>query len=208
MIPPWVVADLSVELTPPAHVRKLGDVRSAENTLLITRALLGISDAQGDVWIRRAVPDVVIPQRYRPEAVGTKCNIFSSDVMQLLKAPLPHWWWTNRAAPAQWMSANDMTQALRRDLYPGWSRIEPSRLDTPSIPERAALGMPTVATWFNPGKRKDGTSLPGHIVVVVPTPAGRSGIYVTGAGRTCVDQCPLAQAFGSHVSEVEFWGHP
>jgi hypothetical protein len=44
------------------------------------------------------------------------------------------------------------------------------------------------------------------VTPVVPTPAGKTGVYVSGAGRYCVEECPLAQAYGSHTPEVEFFG--
>lgn len=218
MIPPWIIDDMARELDPPAYVMKLSEVRSAENTLLITRTLLGTYREQQDgtkvflnIWFRRAVPDDVIPARYQPHDTGTRCNLFTSDAGQIHRAPLPHRWRITEGGKLQWMSANDMTLALRTSLYPGWSRIEPAKLGQLDIAERAELGLPTVATWFNNGvKLVNGTATPlsGHIVWVVPTPPGKTGIYVTGAGRTCVDQCPIAQAFGAHVREVEFYGHP
>lgn len=204
MIPLWVVDDLSLTLDPPAHVRVLADQRSAENTLAITRALFGLVVTQPN---GQRIDNSIVPKRYRPNATQTFCNIFVSDAAQLHGAPLPHRWRITPGGDLQWMSANDMVKALRLDLYPGWSRIVPARLGTLDVVERAALGLPTVATWFNPARRADGSNASGHIVWVVATPPGRTGIYVTGAGRTCVDQCPIAQAFGSHVNEVEFWGH-
>lgn len=207
MIPPWVVDDLARELNPPAHVLKLGQVRSAENTLAITRALLG-NDGHSYAFRGVAVPDSRIPPRYRPADVGTKCNFFVSDVAQIHRAPLPHRWRITPDGKLQWMSANDMATALRGGLYPGWSRIEPAEQPRLARNSRLVQGLPTVATWFNPAKRADGSPASGHIVWVVATPPGKQGIYVTGAGRTCVDQCPISQAFGSHVDEVEFWSHP
>lgn len=192
MIPPWIVDDMALELDPPAIIRRLADLApDPVRTLFITRGL-----------------QVTKAARYQPHDNGTRCNLFVSDVAQLHGTPLPHRWFTDIGSAKQWMSANDMNVALKRNLYPGWSRVEPSKLGEADIVERAAAGLPTVASWFNHAKRPDGSNASGHIVWVVPTPPGRTGIYVTGAGRTCVDQCPIAQAFGSHVGEVEFYGHP
>jgi hypothetical protein len=63
----------------------------------------------------------------------------------------------------------------------------------------AAVGLPAFAGWKNPHG-------PGHVAVVVPTPAGKTGVYVSGAGRQCVEECPLANAFGPHTPEAEFFG--
>lgn len=206
MIPPWIVDDLSAVLDPPAIIARLAyEVpHSGVKTLFITRTLLG-PHAAG--YVSGRVPADLIPPRYQPHDNGTRCNLFVSDVAQLHGTPLPHRWFTDIGSAKQWMSANDMNVALKRNLYPGWSRVEPSRLGELDIVERTALGLPTVASWFNHSKRPDGSPASGHIVWVVPTPPGRAGIYVTGAGRTCVEQCPIAQAFGSHVGEVEFYGH-
>jgi hypothetical protein len=212
VIPPWVHSDLARELDPPAEVRALADHRSPEATLLITRALLGLGmPSPKTLLIGGVIPDAMLPPRYRPADVGTKCNFFTTDVAQLHRAPLPHRWRTEQIGALQWMSANDMTLALRRGLYPGWSHIEPARLGQLDVVERAAAGLPTVAAWFNAGHdvvNGIAKPRPGHIVWVVQTPPGKTGIYVTGAGRHCVDQCPIAQAFGEHVKEVEFYGHP
>jgi hypothetical protein len=223
IFPAWIPDDLALEVTPPAHVMRLSEVRSAENTLALSRALLGkvtITATQDGRWHswptesgdkfgdRGTVPDLWIPRRYRPDSFGTKCNIFDSDLAQLHNAPLPHRWRTTPGGKLQWMSANDMITALRADLYPGWSLVSPSNITRLAPVERAAMGLPTIATLFNSKRRADGTLEPGHVVWVVATPPGKTGIYVTGAGRTCVDQCPIAQAFGPHVNEVEFYGAP
>jgi hypothetical protein len=204
MIPPWVHSDLARELDPPAEVMRLSETRSPEATLLITRALLGLGmPSPKTLLIGGVIPDAMLPPRYRPADVGTKCNFFTTDAMQLLRAPLPHRWRPVADGPLQWMSANDMAMGLRLNLYPGWYRVEPAKLGQLDVVERAAAGLPTVAVWHNPLPKPAS----GHIVVVVPTPPGKTGIYVTGAGRHCVDQCPIAQAFGPHVKEVEFYGH-
>jgi hypothetical protein len=222
--PAWIPDDLALEVSPPAHVMRLSEVRSAENTLALSRALLGIVEITESGWnvdagyaraaitaghqiYGRPIPDLSIPRRYRPDSNGTKCNIFDSDLAQLHNAPLPHRWRTTPGGKLQWMSANDMITALRADLYPGWSLVSPSNITRLAPVERAAMGLPTIAVWFNAKRRADGSLEPGHVVWVVATPPGKSGLYVTGAGRTCVDQCPIAQAFGSHVNEVEFYGY-
>lgn len=205
IFPAWIPDDLALEVTPPAHVMKLSEVRSAENTLELARTLLGHVPGRR---VRGIVPDDLIPRRYRPDSNGTKCNVLASDLAQLHNAPLPHRWRTTPGGKLQWMSANDMITALRADLYPGWSLVSPAKLSTQNPVERAAMGLPTIAVWFNAKRRADGSLEPGHVVWVVATPPGKTGLYVTGAGRTCVDQCPIAQAFGSHVNEVEFYGAP
>jgi len=184
MIPLWIVPEQWRELTPPAHVRALGDERSAANLLAASRSLF-----------------VLTAPRYQPDAKRTWCNIYLADLADILNAPIPHVFDLHDQQGKRELRANDIVDGLRRNVFPGWSRVIPAKLGTLTPPERATQGLPTVATWRNPKGS-------GHVVFVVPTPPGKTGIYVTGAGRTCVDQCPIAQAFGSHVAEVEFWGHP
>lgn len=181
--PAWIVEDMAALLSPPAEVRAFGNERSAANTLAATRALF-----------------VMQAKRYQPSSVGTKCNLFLSDVAQILSCPLPHRFDIGKGL--QWMSANNMVEALRRGLYPNWSHVEIGKLGVLNPVERAALGLPTVAVWPNPDPESS-----GHVVWVVPTPAGKVGIYVTGAGRNCVQECPIESAFGKLTPKVIFYGH-
>lgn len=174
----WILADQSKPLNPPPEVRALGDIRSADNLLAASRALL-----------------VTLAKRYRP-TVYTWCNVFLADVLAILRAPLPHVFDLGDGHGLRELRANDIVDGLRAGKFPGWSavlsRLEPSN--------RAALGLVTIAVWKNttPGGH-------GHVALVVPTPAGKSGIYVTAAGRTCADQCPIGNQFGT--LPVEFYGY-
>jgi hypothetical protein len=181
MIPLWIVPEQYRELNPPAEVRVLATVRSAANLLAASRSLF-----------------VTSAPRYAPLPDGrTWCNVFASDLAAILQAPLPHRFDLGDGQGTRELRANDMADGLRRNVFPGWSRVLVG-----DAANRAALGLPTVAIWRNP--RPAGA---GHVVFVVPTPPGRTGIYVTGAGRACVDQCPIAQAFGGLVPQVEVYGH-
>lgn len=179
MIPAWVVPQQWRELEPPAEVRRLGDVRSAENLIAATLAL----------HVKEA-------PRYTPTPAATWCNVFLRDVLAILKAPIPMRFDFGDGRGVVETRANDIATGLKNGVWPGWLPVSEA-----SAAFGASQGLPTVAVWRNP------TGRAGHVVIVVPTPAGKSGVYVTGAGRQCLESCPIAQAFGPYVRQVEFYGH-
>ena len=196
--PIWILDEQWRELKPPAEVLVLGELpRAPEKILGVTRALC-----------------VTHAPRYQPDASGTKCNINTSDVIQILQAPLPHWYDFGDGRGRRELTANDTIDALRAGKFPGWSKIA----DADAVIAWVALGKPAVVTWRNmtPKRNSAGGVLTlngviqyrsGHINPVVPTPIGRGGVHVTGAGATCVEEVPLAFSFGQYVRDVEFWGH-
>jgi hypothetical protein len=197
--PAWIDPDYSRELKPPAEILLLGEApRAPEKILAVTRALC-----------------VLTALRYQPDANGTKCNINTSDAMQILRAPLPHRF--DLGHGPQWVSANDTVDGLRALKFAGWSKLG-TLASARAVIEWVGSGRPTVATWKNTSPKKDATGRPitiggvvqlrsGHINPVVPTPKGKIGVYVTGAGSHCVQECPIEFSFGQYVREVEFWGH-
>lgn len=202
-VPPWVLSDAWRPLNPPAEIRKLGEPpRSPEKLLAITRALC-----------------VTIALRYQPDASGTKCNILTSDVLDIMRAPIRHWYDPDGdgPAPAHETTANEIVDNLHALKYPGWSKVG-TVASSKAVVELASMGKPTIATWKNTTPRKDSAGRvltqsgkvlyrPGHVVIVVPTPKGKTGVYVTGAGAHCIEECPIEFAFGQYLPEVEFFSH-
>lgn len=200
--PPWILDQPWLALTPPAEVLVLGELpRAPEKILAATRAL-----------------HVTTARRYQPDIKGgTKCNVALSDGCQILNAPLPHVFDIGDGQGKRELRANDIVDGLRALAFPGWSKLGTTASES-AVVANAGMGKPTIATWRNwqlqrvaqgavvtVNGRK--TYRPGHVVFVVPTPAGQSGIYVTGAGAHCIEECPIAMAFGPYLSEVEFWSH-
>lgn len=184
MTPAWVVDQQWIPLNPPAEVLKLGELPRAPDVLLkATRAV-----------------HVLEAKRYQPTPKSTFCNIVVSDIAQIIGAPLPHVLDDGSAAGAHEMTANMMTLALRAGLYPRWKTLGVLALGQEAAAAYAAAGKAAIAIWKNP------TGASGHVMWVVPPPPGHSGVYVTGAGRSCHDQCTLAQGFGPYVPQVEFFG--
>ncbi|MEG4916366.1 hypothetical protein [Microcoleus sp. B7-D4] len=88
--------------------------------------------------------------RYKPNGWKTFCNIFATDVMRALRAPLPHWTNTGRE-----LDANGMNDWLNNSAN-GWKKLTPQ-----DATKAASQGIPTVASWKNVGGI-------GHIAVVRP----------------------------------------
>jgi hypothetical protein len=88
--------------------------------------------------------------RYKPNGWITFCNIFATDVMRALRAPLPHWTNTGRE-----LDANGMNDWLNNSAN-GWKKVTPQ-----DATKAASQGIPTVASWKNVGGI-------GHIAVVRP----------------------------------------
>jgi hypothetical protein len=199
--PPWLLDQPWQALTPPAEVLVLGELpRAPEKYLRATRAL-----------------HVTTSRRYQPDVSGTKCNVFLSDGCQLLNAPLPHVFDIGDGQGKRELRANDIIDGLRALAFPGWSKLGTVASEA-AIIANANAGVPTIATWRNwqPSRTAQGAIVtlngrtvyrPGHVVFVVPTPAGQHGIFVTGAGASCLQECPIAMAFGKYLPDVEFWSH-
>lgn len=195
-IPPWILPDAWQQLTPPAIVLKLGELpRAPDKVLSASRSL-----------------HVTLAKRYQPDATGTKCNIYLSDVLMILAAPIPHDFDMGDGRGKREIVANDIVDGLHKSLFGDWRVYGPAEAAS-----RAAAGFPTIAVWKNTAPRKDtsgriitqkGRPLfhPGHVVLVVPAPAGASGLYVTGAGAHCIESCPISWAFGN-ATPVEIYSH-
>lgn len=209
LIPPWILDDAWRDLTPPAIVLKLGSTRSPENLLAASRSLF-----------------VTTARRYQSDASGTKCNIYLSDVLQILAAPIPHRFDLGDRLGFRELRANDIVDGLRASKFDGWNSLESIYSGSGGVVIldniariRAAQGLPTIAVWKNTAPMTDASGRilkdafgriryhSGHVVLVVPSPPGKVGVYVTGAGMHCVDQCPIAQAFGPYLQHVEYFVH-
>jgi hypothetical protein len=201
IVPAWVVADQAVVLKPPAEILLLGELpRAPEKILGATRALC-----------------VTTAKRYQADDAHTWCNVNTSDVMQILRAPLPHVYDLADGQGRRELRANDIVDGLRALKFPGWSKLG-TMASAAAVVEWVAQGRPAVATWKNMTPKKDSAGRvltvngrvqyrSGHINPVVPTPKGSSGVHVTGAGAKCVQECPIVFSFGQYTGEVEFWGH-
>ncbi len=177
MTPAWVVPEQWKRLKPPASVLARGLVRTPE-ALLETSKILCVRDAK----------------RYQPPGDGrTWCNIYLADVCDLLGAPMPHVFDLGDGKGKRELRANDIVDGLRAAAFPGW---EPTKRPA----TQASLGIPTVGVWKNPNPAHS-----GHVVLVSVTGAGLTGVFVTGAGRKCVEGAPIRNAFGSYTPAVEFF---
>jgi hypothetical protein len=201
MTPIWIVNDQAVPLNPPAEILKLGEMpRTPEKILAATRALC-----------------VTTAKRYQPDDNHTWCNVNTSDYCQIIRAPLPHVFDLQDGQGRRELRANDIVDGLRALKFQGWSKLG-TLASAEAVVAWVAQGKPAVATWKNLTPKKDSAGRvltvngriqyrSGHINPVVPTPAGKSGVHVTGAGAHCVQECPIEFSFGQYVREVEFWGH-
>lgn len=137
-------------------------------------------------------------QRYAPHDGKTWCNTFVWDVTRALGCEIPHWTEADGrpSGPgkrARELTANGMQAWLEnRGASYGW------RLATAMQAHHVAcLGCPAVATWANPNGH-------GHVAIAVPNAAA---FIVAQAGLVCSSSIPLRDAFGSHVSDVEWFIH-
>jgi len=128
----------------------------------------------------------------------TFCNIFASDVALGMGVVLPHDV-LDSGDPAEPMhgkelSANATVRWLRQHgpRY-GWQQVTEGEA-------RAAAdeGRFAVVTWLN-------VAGSGHIAVLRPSEAGHT--MIAQAGRSCFEKGTLAQGFGGHSLECEFWAN-
>src|SRR5579859_3675824 len=107
--------------------------------------------------------DVVHNPRYAQRGGSTYCSTFAWDATRALGAEIPHWWVGHE------LNANALFDWLETpgSLF-GW---EPC--DASGASDFAGQGKPAVAVWKNPA----GGS--GHIAMIVPTPDGATGPFIT-----------------------------
>lgn len=182
--PAWITAEQWAPLKPPANVLALGATRSSTNLLAAVAAL-----------------HVTTAQRYAPDLTHTWCNVYASDLLGILRAPLP------RIVAGRELTINEVIGGLRgRDfVFRDWTRLAGAgwASDAKTLArlfDLADAGMPTIATYQNPTGH-------GHIAVLVPGHDRAHGIFVSCAGRICLERGPIAQAFGAVLPQLEFWGH-
>jgi hypothetical protein len=185
--PPWINPNQGVPLSPPAVVLKLGALpRAPENLIALPNAL-----------------HILTAKRYAPVrlpngTLETWCNIFVADACTILRKPILHRLDLRDGKGVRELRANDIVDGLRRQVFPGWS-MTGTMASAEAVKVLASEGRPQVAVWKNP------TGGPGHVMLVLPTPPGRSEVWVAGAGAQCHDGCPIANGFGPYTYHVEFY---
>jgi hypothetical protein len=204
--PPWIADAQWMQLNPPAEVLALGEMpRAPEKLLAVPKAL-----------------NLLTAKRYAPIVLNgviqsTYCNIFVSDATTVLRAPLPHKFDLGDKRGLRELNANEMVDGLRAGKFDGWSVVG-TMASASAVISLAGSGWPCVAVWKNPQPKKDSAGRvitvngvvqyhSGHVVLVVPPPAGKRGVYVSGAGARCVDQCLITDSFGIYTPQVEFYSH-
>lgn len=135
--------------------------------------------------------DVENSARYRPNAYGTYCNIFATDVLDAFGVAPSHWV-TDDGKPAptgkgRELNANGMVEWFHDhgEEY-GW--VPADKLDAMDAAERGHL---VLVMWHS-----GGTS-PGHIAVMLPEGT------IAQAGRKNFVGGTIREGFGS--LPVEFW---
>jgi hypothetical protein len=128
--------------------------------------------------------------RYKPNGWNTFCNIFATDVMRALRAPLPHW------ANGRELDANGTNDWLNNSAN-GWKKVTAQ-----DATKAASQGIPTVASWKNFGGI-------GHIAVVRPE-AGPTpdNPQIAQAGSKNRIQTTVSFGFGqtNNVSYFAYYG--
>jgi hypothetical protein len=148
--------------------------------------------------------DVDNNPRYTPSRNATYCNIFASDVMGAMNAPLPHWVdqnnnpATSRTPGARELTANATVNWLNSDgARHGWRQITASEAQA-----RANQGHPAIAIWQNP------TGASGHVGVIRPGQMTDLGPAMSQAGRENNNHTRVhsrGDGFGNR--EVQYWTH-
>jgi hypothetical protein len=171
-----------------------------------TNGALKVSPSvEGDPGRRtRATYDNVINQfavavnpRYTPRGGNTYCNIFASDVMQAMGAPLPHWVdGAGNPTPdgvGRELDANNTNLWLNNSgPSHGWRKISAEEAQ-----QLANEGHPVVASWLNPGGI-------GHIGVVRPGEMA-NGPALAQAGAVNTNSAHVHDIFPREGTE--FWVH-
>lgn len=138
--------------------------------------------------------------RYTPRGGNTYCNIFASDVMQAMGAPLPHWV-DARGNPARAgapgareLNANATNAWLNNQgASHGWRRVSAEEAQ-----RMANAGNPAVASWNNPGGI-------GHIGVVRPGEVTSRGPALAQAGGRNFNDGNVMDGFGNRT--VQYFVH-
>jgi hypothetical protein len=130
--------------------------------------------------------------------IDTHCDAFACDVALAMGVVLP----------SEVLDSGDPAEAFKgRELNANgtirWLRQHGPRYGWQQVTEgeaRAAAdqGRFAVATWLN-------VAGSGHIAVLRPSEGGHT--MIAQAGRSCFEKGPLAQGFGGHSLECEFWAN-
>lgn len=128
----------------------------------------------------------------------TFCNIFASDVARAMGVVLPHEV-LDSGDPAEPLHGRELSaNATIRWLRQHGPRFSWRQCTEAEARAAADLGRFVVATWLN-------VAGSGHIAVLRPVESGRT--MIAQAGRTCFAKGTLAQGFGGHSFECEFWAN-
>ena len=117
--------------------------------------------------------------RYWPQPDETYCNIWATDVMRCLRAPLTHWVITNEKGKEKRkeLDANATFDWLSNPSN-GWRKVSASEAVNSS-----KNGIPTLLCWKKPGGI-------GHIAVVLPK-GSTDNVRIAQAGRKNSKDMPL-----------------
>lgn len=124
------------------------------------------------------------------------CNIFASDVAHAMGVVLPHEV-NEHGDPTEPLRGKELSaNATARWLRQHGPRFGWKPATETQAREAANAGHFAVATWLHVA----GT---GHIAVLRPSDSDRT--LIAQAGRHNFEKGTLAQGFGSHALECEFW---
>ena len=127
-----------------------------------------------------------------PREGRTYCNVYLNRATKALSAEIPYWYLGQEfgaTAQINWL----MTHGTEH----GWGKLR----DMDAARQSAAMGMPTVATWRNPGQ---GSS---HVAVVLDSP-DTGPVHVAQAGASNLWDAEIQRGFGQYLPEVVYWSHP
>lgn len=204
LVPSWIVADPARRLIFPLGVRTLGKLpRSSTKLQAALEALF-----------------VTVAERYRPNQLGTWCNLFVSDFLGLYcDEAIPHFFDPGDGKGKRYITANDMFDLLSSGRLSEFFGVG-SVSSASAVNALVAEGRCVVAVWKNEQPKKDsqGRALivnghvqlkPGHVAICArrakDARESKFGIYVTGAGGKCVQGAALEDSFGGHAADVRFY---
>ncbi len=136
------------------------------------------------------------------EILITWCNIFASDFITAMGAPLPHWITpdnkpaTPNTSQARELNVNALVGWMETygRFAGGWRAVS-----SKAAQDRANLGFPTIAMWRAPPQEH------GHIAVVIPGTHGPGGCCIAQAGAKNFWGRTTNQGFGAR--EPSYWTH-
>lgn len=139
--------------------------------------------------------------KYAARGENTYCNLFASDVVQRLGAPLPLYVTNSQGEITDWLGATNMKEWLNGNLtspgdYQQGTEVGWQRVDAATAANYANNGYVSVAAGY------------GHIAVVrpgTPTGAGKYDVMIAQAGGRNFNSGRVIDGWGSHADEVDFY---